>query len=388
MLWLLAVCTVDCLGQQAPSLESQRQSVLALEQEDKVAEAEAGWRLLLSSQPNDSEAYAHLGLLEAHQEHYKVAIVFYRKALSLSPKMPNLRLNLGLSLYKVGDFQAAIHTFEPLLKSEAKFSPEALRLVTLIGMAHYGLGDYAASVPYLKEAAAGDPQNLQIRMMLAHGCLWSKQYQCVVDVYREILALNAESAEADMLVGEAYDELKNDEGALTEFQAAVRAGPTAPNVHFGYGYLLWKALKFDEAEREFRSELANNPEHPLALAYLGDTEMRRNRSDQALPHLEQAVQIQPPIAIAHLDLGTIYEGQGRKDDALRELQTAEQLSPGDPTVHWRLGRFYQSAGRKVEAKAEFDKARSQQQAEEQSLREKMHQADIKPTGPKVDAQPK
>ena len=197
-------------------------------------------------------------------------------------------------------------------------------------------------------------------------------------------ALNAESAEADMLAGEAYDELKNDAGAIAEFQAAVKADPTTPDVHFGYGYLLWRLLRFDEAEKAFQSELENNPEHALALAYLGDTEIRLNHSDQAVPHLEHAVRIQPSVTIAHLDLGIIYEGQGRKDDAVRELKTAERLSPDDPSIHWRLGRFYQSMGQKAEAKDEFDKTRNMQQAKEQSLREQMHQVE----GHKVDVEPK
>ena len=42
----------------------------------------------------------------------------------------------------------------PLLKIEPPSSPEALRLTTLIGLAHYGSGDYAAAVPYLKQATA------------------------------------------------------------------------------------------------------------------------------------------------------------------------------------------------------------------------------------------
>jgi len=191
-----------------------------------------------------------------------------------------------------------------------------------------------------------------------------------------------------MLLGEAYNEMENDAGALTEFQAAVKAGPTTPNVHFGYGYLLWKALKFDEAEKEFRAELANNAEHALALAYLGDTEIRLKRQDEAVKDLEHAVKIQPSIPIAHLDLGILYGDQGRKDDALRELLIAVKLTPEDSMVHWRLGRFYQSVGRKDEAKAEFDKTRSLQHSKEQSLQDKLHQADAKPTAPNAENQPR
>jgi tetratricopeptide (TPR) repeat protein len=284
--------------------------------------------------------------------------------------------------------RGAIQAFEPALKTEPKSSPQALRLVTLIGMAHFGLGNYAAAIPCLKQAAAGDPENLQLRMNLAQSCLWSKQYQCVVDTYHEILSLNAESAEADMLLGEAYNEMENDAGALTEFQAAVKAGPTTPNVHFGYGYLLWKALKFDEAEKEFQAELANNPEHALSLAYLGDSEIRLKHPDDAVKDLEHAVRIQPSIPIAHLDLGILYGDQGRKDDALRELLIAVKLTPEDSMVHWRLGRFYQSVGRKEDAKAEFDKTRSLQHSKEQSLQDKLHQADALPTSPKVENEPR
>jgi tetratricopeptide (TPR) repeat protein len=388
VLWLATVCIGICLGQGEPTRESQRRSALALEQEGKVAEAEAGWRSLLSGQPNDAEAYAQLGLLEARQEHYKEAIVLYRKALSLNPKMPGLRLNLGLSYFKAGDLPGAIQTFEALLRSEPKSSPEALRMVTLIGLARYGMGEYAAAIPYLKQAAAADPENLPFRLSLAQSCLRTKQYQCVLDVYREILTLNAESAEADMLAGEAYDELKNDAGAIAEFQAAVKAGPKTPDVHFGYGYLLWRMLKFDEAEKAFRAELENNPEHPLALAYLGDTEIRLDRSDEAVAYLEHALRIRPSIAIAHVDLGAIYEGQGRRDDAARELKTAEKLSPDDPAVHWRLGRFYQSTGRKAEAKAEFDKTRNMQQAKKQSLQEQLRQGEAKPVGQNFNSEPR
>jgi tetratricopeptide (TPR) repeat protein len=387
VLGLMTGRIVLCLGEQTPALDSERRTALALEQEGKEAEAEAAWRSLLRSQASDAEACAHLGLLEARQGHYKEAIVLYRKALSIDPNMPSLRLNLGLSCFKAGDFRAAIQTFEPLLKSEPESSPEAVRLVTLLGLAHYGMGEYTVAVPYLKKATAADPGNLPFRLTLAQSCLRSKQYQCVLDTYREILTLNAESAEADMLAGEAYDELKNDAQAIAEFQAAVKADPSAPEVHFGYGYLLWRVLRFDEAEKAFRSELQNNPEHPLALAYLGDTEIQLKHSDEAVPYLEHAVRIQPSVAIAHLDLGIIYESKGRKEDAVRELKTAERLSPDDPSIHWRLGRFYQSTGQKMEAKAEFDKTRNMQQGKEQSLREQMHHVEAKPGGQNVEIEP-
>jgi tetratricopeptide (TPR) repeat protein len=365
------------VSQAAASADNQRQAAIALEQAGKNAEAEIAWRAFLKVQPADSEAYAHLGLLEAHQERYAQAVPLYRKALSLNPTMPGLRLNLGLALFKAGAMKDAIRTFEPLLNSEPPSSAEAQRLTTLIGLAHYGLGEYAAAIPYLKKATANDPQNLPFRLVLAHSCLWSKQFPCVLDVYHEILLLNAESAEADMLAGEALDEMNDHEGATRQFRAAVKANPQEPNVHFGLGYLLWGQGQYEEAATEFQAELANVPNQVQALAYLADTEMQLKRPDDALPLIEKTIRLNPGMELPHLDLGILYADSGRRDDALRELKVAARLRPNDVNVHWRLARLYHAMGKKEEAEAEFRKTKSLNKAADDSVSSKIDSARAK-----------
>jgi tetratricopeptide (TPR) repeat protein len=376
-----------CSAQAASMTDDKRQAAIASEQQGQYPEAEAAWRAVLRSNPGDAEAYAHLGLLEAEQEHYTEAVPLYRKALALAPSMPGLRLNLGLSLFKSGALKEAADTFMPLLEEQPPSSSEALRLTTLIGLARYGSGDYTAAVPFLKQATAADPQNLPFRLTLAHSCLWSKQYQCVLDVYHEILTLNAESAEADMLAGEALDEMKDKAGAMQQFRAAVKADPKEPNVHFGLGYLLWGLLQLDEAAQEFQAELDNNPDHAQALTYLADCHMKLNKPEGSIALLEKAIRIDPSIVLAHLDLGILYGDAGRFDEALRELKIAVNLNPDDQNVHWRLARFYQAAGRKEEAKTEFEKTKSLQKASDQTIMRKLHEAQAKgnPAAEKPDA---
>jgi tetratricopeptide (TPR) repeat protein len=365
-------------GQNSPPPDQQRQQALQFEQQGKNAEAESAWRAYLKTHPSNAEPYAHLGLLEARLEHYKEAVPLYRKALALMPGMPGLRLNLGLALFKSGDLKQAIETIRPLLKSQPSASPEFERLTILLGMAHYGLGEYAEATPYLKIAAAVDPRNLQLQMTLAHSCLWSKQYQCVLDAYQAILTLNAESVEADMLAGEALDEMKDHPGAIRQFRAAVKADPTEPDVHFGLGYLLWSQKQFPEAASEFQAELTNNPKHAEAMTYLADTQMQLNQPEAAEPLLKNAIRIEPGREMAHLDLGILDADAGRQDDALQQFREAERLAPEDVNVHWRLGRLYRAMGRKDEAKAELDKASRITKAADNALIDKMDGARAKP----------
>lgn len=366
-----------CAGQAAAS-NGGRQEAIALEQQGKNAEAEVAWRSYLKAHPSNAEACAHIGLLEARQEHYKEAVPFYRKALAINAAFPGLRLNLGLALFKGGELKQATEQFKLLLKRATPGSAEAQRLTILVGMAHYGLGEYAEAVPYLRDAAKADAQNLQLRLTLAHSCLWSKQYQCVLDTYHEILTLNAESAEADMLAGEAQDELKDHAGAIEQFRAAVKADPREPDVHFGLGYLLWGQKQYPEAANEFRAELANNPKDVQAMIYLGDAQMQMNHPEAAEPLLKSALHIDAGRELAHLDLGILYADAGRKDEALPEFQDAERLAPEDVTVHWRLGRLYKTMGKKDESKAEFDKAGKITRAADDALIDKMSGAREKP----------
>ena len=364
-------------AQAAGKADDPRQAAIQFEEQGDIPKAQTEWEAVLNRHPQDAEAHAHLGLLEARQEHYNEAVTHYRKALVLNPDMPGLRLNLGLALFKAGKMKDAATTFLPILKNLPPDSQEALRVTTLIGLARYGAGDYTGAVPFLKKAVAADAQNLPFRLTLAQSCLWSKQYQCVLDVYHEIVNLNENSAEADMLAGQALDEMKDRPAAVEQFRAAVKADPKLPDVHFGLGYLLWAQLKFDEAAKELEAELSNNPDHAQALTYLADCHIQLNNPEPAMTLLKKAVKLDPKIELAHVDLGVLYANAGKNDDALLELKTAEKLDPDDQNVHWRLGRFYKSVGKKSEAEVEFQKTRTLQKAADKSIFDKLHSAQEK-----------
>ena len=352
--WTAISLAIFMAGVVSPALSQNdsRDAAIAFEQQGKTTEAEAAWSALAKAYPANPEPLAHLGLLEARQEHYTEAVGYYRKALALDPAMPGLCLNLGLALFKNGDYKQAIQTFTPLLKAQ----PDDQRLTVLMGMSHYGLREYATAAPYLKQAADRDEQNLTLLLTLAHSCLLSKQFPCVLDAFHRIESLNAESAEADMLVGEALSEMKDTFGAIREFRAAVKANPKEPNVHFGLGYLLWTERQYPEAATEFQAEVDNDPHHMQAMLYLANAEIEMNRMDDAKPLLEKVVKSIPENSMGHLDLGIVYADEDRKQDALAQFQTAARLAPSDVNAHWRLGRLYMAMGKKAEAKVELDKA--------------------------------
>jgi tetratricopeptide (TPR) repeat protein len=368
----LAICLIFVIiGMRLPlhsqEIPTQAATPQQLDQNENATESEAALIASSKAHPSDPLPLARLGLLEARRGNFQQAIAFYRRAMLLKPNLPGLRLNLGLALFKDGQYKEAIQIFTLVLKSQPPSSSEKQRLNVLVGMSHYGLAEYVAAVPYLKRAADSDSQNLPLLLTLAHSCLLSKQYPCVLDVYHRMIAQNAESAEADMLVGEALDEMKDINGATREFRAAVQANPKEPNVHFGLGYLLWTQLQFQEASREFQAELKNTPDDSKAMLYLADSDIKLNRNEDAKPLLERLVATDPTNSMGRLDLGVVYAEADQKKDAVREFKAAAALNPNDVNVHMWLGRLYRSMGNASEAKTEFDKAKSLNRASHDAL---------------------
>jgi len=368
---LLFLAWLICPAQSVSSPAAQRDVALALEQQGNFAAAEAAWQAILRTHPGNAEACAHIGFLESQQQHYSEAVRYYRKAETIDPSIPGLRMNLGLALFKAGDMKEAARVFLPLYRRAPPGLPDAQRLRLLIGLADYGAGEYAAAVPWLRKAMAADPQNLPYRLVLAHSCLWSKQYQCVLDVYHQILSLNAESAEADMLAGEAYDEMRDHQDAIDQFRDAVKADPHVPGVHFGLGYLLWCQNQFEEAAEQFQLESENAPGDAEALAYWADSVVRLNQP-AARPLVEKALKLDSREELSWLDLGILDAGAGSNNDALRDFSEAERLAPSDVQVHWRLARLYQAMGRHADAQAEFNKTKNLTQAADETVMEKLH----------------
>ena len=74
----LAIAASVGFGHAASTQENRRSAALALEQQGRLSAADT-WQAIAKTDPNNAEAYAHLGLLQAREEHYKQAIGLYQQ---------------------------------------------------------------------------------------------------------------------------------------------------------------------------------------------------------------------------------------------------------------------------------------------------------------------
>jgi tetratricopeptide (TPR) repeat protein len=142
--------------------------------------------------------------------------------------------------------------------------------------------------------------------------------------------------------------------ALAAASAAARgvaaSPPTAaPAVPFTPGNL-------EQALERYRAALAGKPADPELLANVGQILVAMNQPAEAVPFLEQAVEVEPFSIVARFDLAVAYGRSGRLKEAVELYESLVRSGEADIRVHHNLGLALRQLGRNAEAAAAFERA--------------------------------
>ena len=322
---------------------------IALQEKGDWLGAETIWRNLVRTDPKDYRYWTSLGVCLAHQNRFGEAAEDYKQALIISPRDGQTNFNLGLAYFKLGDFQRAI---APLKTAQTAMPQAQEQLNVLLGMSYYGTGKHKEAIPYLEAAQKEKPDNAELQLVLAKSYLLTKEYDKAKLQFQAMLESNGNSPQVHMLLGEAYDGLGKQEAALGEFRAATQSG-AAPDAHFGLGYMLWRDKHYEEAAQEFRQELAINPKHHAALAYLGDVLLKSGNTDKGGKTLQESIGVKDNLWITHYDLGIIAANERNYASAIEQFKLALVMNDKRPEIHYHLAQAYKAVNQNAEAQKEL-----------------------------------
>ena len=99
----------------------------------------------------------------------------------------------------------------------------------------------------------------------------------------------------------------------------------------------WHQVSFwRDSESLWTHTIAVTGENGLAETSLSDALIKSGRIEEAIPHGQEAIRIQPGSPDAHNNLGIALSRQGRLSEAVAHLQTTAALNPDRPKVHFNL----------------------------------------------------
>ncbi len=351
MHYLLSIVIVIAAGTAAQPVQdsgAQFARAVQLQQQGKLAEAAAEYRLLLKRAPGHAEAHANLGVVLARMGKYKEAVEAYETAYRLAPQLTPILLNLGIAYYRAGEFARAAEVLPRFLEK----APGSIQARRLYGLSLSALGRDEEAIRELSQTLDAEPPDAAAFYELGMACLRARKPGLQAALKR--LASFPEGLPAlHLLQGQAFLRDKEFEQAIEELELARRDNPDLPRVHYALGMAYLQMNRNEEARKAFLEEERRTPRdyatrYSLAVIYEAAAELATARR-----YVNAALQLEPQSIEGNALLSKILMKQGREAEALAPLARAVARDPKDPVKRYTLARLYRQLGRTADANREF-----------------------------------
>jgi tetratricopeptide (TPR) repeat protein len=114
---------------------------------------------------------------------------------------------------------------------------------------------------------------------------------------------------------------------IKDLHHALELNPRVQGAHTYAGIFDLKLNKLDEADAEFKAELANDPSYQLAIAEMGEVRYHQQRWQDAATYLAKSKTVTPELIYMLCDA---YFHLNRPDDADLNAETAAVYGRHDP----------------------------------------------------------
>ena len=195
-----------------------------------------------------------------------------------------------------------------------------------------------------------DPEALYV-LIHAYSDLSTKAAQDLARIAPSSIPALELDAETNEMQGK-WDEAEKD------YRKILEQNPKYPGIHFRLARIQLStpnpAPDFREvARKELLQELEIDPTNAGAEYILGELARQSGDLPEAIDRFTQATKLDHSFADAYLGLGSLLLTQKKYADAIPPLEMVVKLQPANPLGHYDLATAYARTGRKEDAEREF-----------------------------------
>jgi Tfp pilus assembly protein PilF len=214
----------------------------------------------------------------------------FHHALAVGPESDVAHFNLGMFLATTGKSDEAADEYRRTLA----LNPRHAKAHNNLGALARQRGDHAAALAEFRQAVALQPHDSTLQTNLGEALLEQDKAAEAVEHLDAAVQLAPESAWAWYLRGRAHQALGQRTLAAEDFRQALTLRPGWPEAHNNLGSVYWQQRRTAEAEIEFTTALAGDPDLNEALANRGLLRCEMGRLDDGRADLRAALRRLPP----------------------------------------------------------------------------------------------
>ncbi len=222
-------------------------SVRALTQQQRAAEAVAPWQQVARLTPQDAWAHFELAATLARVDLLPEAKAEYREALRLKPDSAETCVNLGCVCLQRNELAEAVELLRRAIQLRPNFAEAYLNL----GSALTRQKKTAEAIDTLREAIRLKPELSESHDNLGIALAAEARYPEAVDSYRQALVLQPDNADAAYNLGIALLNQKMIASALDQFERALEIRPDYAEAHHNRSAALLLSENFAEGLTEY-----------------------------------------------------------------------------------------------------------------------------------------
>ncbi len=332
--------------------------------------------------PQNDVAYAKLGEIHDAKGRTDAAITNYEKALAINPSYTMLypplsmlyldkgdvakaefaigkasaagidstdtRYVKGVLLFKQNKNQEALAAFDGVLQTD----PNNADALNFRGQTLERLDKKDEASAAYQKAAAADPNNPTIAFDEGVASYNKGDYANAEIAYKKAIVADPQNYQAHANLASTYRQLERYPEANAEYKLASEGIKTS-DLYSEWGFCLGKTAEWDKSVARLNTAKEITPtaidNNNLGWAYYnaGYTQTAAKNDAaakesfaQGKPYLQTAVQQDPKLDAAYVNLGATHNALGEYQEAVNALNTANTLHPGWTIALNQLGMGY------------------------------------------------
>lgn len=243
-------------------------------------------------------------------------------------------------LHKHGRHRELLTRLKPL----AAQHPQDPRLLSLLGAAHFELGNLRQAVDAYQGALALQPEHGKLRNALGVCFLRQRRFREAAEQFRQAVTLTPELAPAHYNLGILQEHAEAWDEAAGSYRRAIELDARHAAARAALAGVLRQQGDIQGAVDILQAGLARTPAHLPSLRQLLEILEQTNRHDELRAAVVHAAEQLGRNALVTLYQGILAEVDGDPDAARRRLEAIRIDSTGEGSAHHEHKRLTRLAG--------------------------------------------
>jgi tetratricopeptide (TPR) repeat protein len=319
-------------------------------------QAEMCCRRVLAVWPGQADALHLLGILAHAYGNLELALSYVREACE-APRAPAL---YACNLAEMCRQKGLLAEGEAAARRALGLSPDLPEAWNNLGIILQESGKYEESLECLERLLQLQPDNVEGFNNLGNTCMRLGRPEDAKRYWRQALALNPDYAQPHSNLAHLLSELGEYDLASEHAHRAIDLNPTLAEAYVNLAGISIARQRPDEGLRWLNTLLGFAPTHSGGLIAQAQLLQSRGRLEEALAAAGRALAAAPQNAEAHNAKGAVLQAMGRTEEALTAFGRAAAL-PGIAAEQASVNRtlLYMEQGAQIQTQAAFEQAIAQ-----------------------------